>query len=75
MLSNQIIQNSIDELKNYPYDAFGIEEDTMVVINDNSFYVIKEEKNKSIYYFNKELNYKMIPLYEGENYENGSFRS
>ncbi len=64
-----------DELKNYPYDAFGIEEDTMVVINDNSFYVIKEEKNKSIYYFNKELNYKMIPLYEGENYENGSFRS
>lgn len=64
-----------DDLKQYPFDAFAIEEDTMVVINDNCFYVVKEEKNKSVYYFKKELDYKMIPLYEGEKYENGGFRS
>ena len=65
-----------DELKLYDCDAFGIEEDTMVVIDNHKFYVVKEYKNKSLYYFNKDENYIMIPLYEGEVYEkNSSFRA
>ncbi len=65
-----------DVLREYPYDAFGIEEDTMVVIEENKYYVVKEEKNKSVYYFDKAANYLMIPLYEGVLYEkNCSFRS
>lgn len=65
-----------DELKKYPYDAFGIEEDTMLIINKNKFYVVKEYKSNSIYYFNRDNEYLMIPLYEGEIYEkDSSFRS
>ena len=48
----------------------------MVVIEENKYYVVKEEKNKSVYYFDKAANYLMIPLYEGVLYEkNCSFRS
>lgn len=65
-----------DILKSYSCDAFGIEEDTMLVIEENKFYVIKEERNKSVYYFDKLKNYQMIPLYEGVLYEkDSSFRS
>ena len=64
-----------DEIKNYNYDAFGIEEDTGVIINDNHFYIIKEEKNMSLYYFNKN-DYIMTDLKEGVIYEkNGGFRA
>lgn len=64
------------ELKKYPYDGFGIEEDTMLVIKENTYYVVKEYKNKSVYYFNKNKGYIMIPLYEGVVYEKDcSFRS
>lgn len=65
-----------DELKKYDCDAFGIEEDTCVVINGNKFFVIKEERSASCYYFSKENNYLMEPLYEGIIYEkNSGFRS
>ena len=65
-----------DELKEYNCDAFGIEEDTMLVISDNKFYVIKESNNLSLYYFDKDRDYLMIPLYEGELYEkNSGFRA
>lgn len=65
-----------DVLRQYPCDAFGIEEDTMVVIEENQYYVIKENKNKSVYYFDRDKNYLMIPLYEGVLYEkNCSFRT
>ena len=46
--------------------SFGIEEDTALVIDNNTFYVIKDDKKRSIYYFNK--NNKMIPLYENQTY-------
>lgn len=65
-----------DILKGYPCDAFGIEEDTMLVIEENKFYVVKEERSKSVYYFDKRKNYRMLPLYEGVLYEkDSSFRS
>ena len=65
-----------DELRKYPYDAFGVEEDTMVVIEDNKYYVVKEDSNRSVYYFDKDKEYLMIPLYEGVCYEkDSSFRS
>lgn len=65
-----------DELKKYPYDAYGVEEDTMVVIEDNKYYVVKEDSNRSVYYFDKDKEYLMIPLYEGVCYEkDSSFRS
>ena len=57
-----------DEIKNYDYDAFGIEEDGALIINDKYYYVIKEEPNISVYYFNKD-NYIMEDLKEGINYE------
>lgn len=65
-----------DKLKEYSMDAFGIEEDCMLVINDNKFYVIKEDLTKSVYYFDSTKDYLMIPLYEGVVYEKDcSFRS
>lgn len=65
-----------DEAKNYNCDGFGIEEDTMLVIDNNRFYVIKEETKLSLYQFDSSNNYKMVPLYEGVCYEkNSSFRS
>lgn len=64
-----------DEIKKYDYDAFGIEEDASVIINDNKFYCIKEEKNVSAYYFNKP-EFVMNNLHEGKVYEKAiSFRS
>lgn len=64
-----------DEIKNYDLDSFGIEDDTALVIDNNSYYVIKDKSFRSVYYFNKNDRL-MKPLYEGENYEkNGGFRS
>ena len=56
------------KLKNYPYPGLGIEDDTCVIINDDKIRIIKENKTHSIYYFDNNDNYKMIPLYE-DNYE------
>ncbi len=65
-----------DSLKQYPYDAFGIEEDTMVVIKDNMYYVVKQQRSRSVYYFNADKGYEMMPLYEGVEYEKDcGFRS
>ncbi|MBQ9899966.1 MAG: Type 1 glutamine amidotransferase-like domain-containing protein [Acholeplasmatales bacterium] len=64
-----------DEVKNYNYDSFGIEEDSAVIIKDNHFYILKEEKNISVYYFSKN-DYIMRDLKEGVIYEkDGGFRS
>ncbi|MCR5113593.1 MAG: Type 1 glutamine amidotransferase-like domain-containing protein [Acholeplasmatales bacterium] len=65
-----------DEVRNLPFDSFGIEEDTAIVIDGNKFYCIKENRSSGIYYFKKSDNYRMIPLYEGVIYEKDSdFRS
>lgn len=64
-----------DEIKKYNYDSFGIEEDCALIIKDNHFYIIKEEKKMSVYYFNKN-DYIMTDLKEGVIYEkDGGFRS
>jgi len=64
-----------DEIKKYDYDAFGIEEDCSVIIKDNHFYIMKEERNMSVYYFNKN-DYVMTDLKEGIIYEkDGGFRA
>lgn len=65
-----------DEVLKYQFDAFGIEEDCCLIIDNNNFYVVKEEKKNSVYLFDKDKNYQMIPLYEGIMYEkNSSFRA
>ncbi len=65
-----------DELKKYDCDAFGIEEDSALVIDGNKFYCLKEENKVSVYYFKKDEDYKMISLKKGEIYEKDSgFRS
>lgn len=64
-----------DEIKKYNLDSFGIEEDTCIIIEENKYTCIKDDKKRSAYYFNKD-DYKMIPLYEGDYYEkDSSFRS
>lgn len=65
-----------DEIKKYGLPSFGIEEDTCLVIDRDKIFVLKDYKNKSLYYFDNKNNYKMIPLYEGVLYEkNSMFRS
>lgn len=65
-----------DEIRKYGIPAFGIEEDTCLVIDNDRLFVLKDYKNKSLYYFDNKNNYKMIPLYEGVFYEkNSMFRS
>ncbi|MBQ3253662.1 MAG: Type 1 glutamine amidotransferase-like domain-containing protein [Acholeplasmatales bacterium] len=64
-----------DEIKNYDMDAFGIEEDTALIIDGNKYYVVKETKNTSLYHFDRKTKI-MKPLYEGVVYEkDSSFRS
>ena len=64
-----------DEIKKYNLDSFGIEEDTALIIKDNSFYVIKDDKRMSVYYFNKDT-FIMEDLKEGAIYaKDGGFRS
>jgi len=64
-----------DVIKKYDFDAFGIEEDSALIINDNSFYIIKEEPNVALYYFKKD-EFIMEDLKEGVIYEKvGGFRS
>ena len=64
-----------DVIKEYSLDSFGIEEDTAVIIDDNKYGCLKDDKKRIVYYFSRD-NYLMVPLYEGEYYEKGSsFRS
>ena len=56
-----------DAIREYDSIAFGLEEDTCLIVDGNAFQVIKEEGYNSLYYFNK--NKLMIPLYEGNIYK------
>lgn len=63
-----------DEVKRIDYISFGIENDTLLFIDNKKYSVFKEDKTKSVYYFGK--NKIMTPMYEGELYEeDSSFRS
>ena len=65
-----------DIVKKYSLNSFGIEDNTCLFIDGNKYYIIKENKTNSVYFFDKEKDYQMIPLYEGEIYEaNCCFRS
>lgn len=65
-----------DEVKKYPFDGYALEDDTALVILDTRIIPLKQKKNHSIYYFKKEQEYQMIPLYEETIDEKiGSFRS
>ena len=64
-----------DVIKEYGLLSFGIEEDTCLVINQNKYYVLKDDFSMSLYEFDPKDGYKMKPLYEGEIYENSSIRS
>ena len=69
-----IIYNEV--IKDYKLDSFGIEDDVALIINGNNYQIIKEDKRRSCYYFGKNNSFKMIPLYEGVDYdENCSVRS
>ena len=63
-----------DEIKEYGLDSFGIEEDTCLIIDGSSFFVLKDDLSNSVYYFDSNENYLMSSLYEGEIYENKNFR-
>ena len=57
------------KLKEYPYPGLGIEDDTCVIISNDNLKVFKEDKTHSVYLFDNNDGYKMIPLYEGRDYE------
>ncbi|MBO5711439.1 MAG: Type 1 glutamine amidotransferase-like domain-containing protein [Acholeplasmatales bacterium] len=57
-----------DEVKNYPYSGIALEDDTCVIIKDDCYYVLKENNKHSVYLFDKNNNFKMIPLYENNIY-------
>lgn len=64
-----------DEIKKYGLLSFGIEEDCCLVIDKNTYYILKDDKRMSVYEFDPNESYRMKPLYEGELYENSSIRS
>ena len=64
-----------DIIKEYGLVSFGIEEDCCLVIDDTKYYIFKETKSNSVYYFNNN-DYLMEDLREGLVYEKiGGFRS
>ena len=64
-----------DEIRKYNYDAFGLEEDSAIIICDNNYYVIKEDSRVSAYYFSSN-DYIMKDLKEEIKYEKlGGFRT
>ena len=57
-----------DEIKKYDLEAFGIEENSCLVIEGNTFYSTKEFKNVSVYYFDKN-NHILSDVKENKTYE------
>lgn len=65
-----------DVIKEYKLPSFGIEEDTCLVIDKNKVFILKDYSDRSIYYFDDKNEFKVVPLYEGVEYEKDSlFRS
>ena len=50
------------EVKNYDYNAYALEDDTAILVNED-IKVFKMDRRKSVYLFDKEKGYQMIPLY------------
>ena len=51
------------EVKLYNINAYALEDDTAIVV-DEAIKVFKMDKRKSVYLFDKDKDYQMIPLYE-----------
>lgn len=51
-----------DEVKKYNFNAYALEDDTAILV-DETIKVFKIDKRKSVYLFDKENDYQMIPLY------------
>ena len=51
-----------DEVKKYNLNAYALEDDTAILVNE-TIKVFKMDKRKSVYLFDKENDYQMIPLY------------
>ena len=51
------------ELKGYGLNAYALEDDTAILVDDK-IKVFKMDKRKSVYLFDKDKDYQMIPLYE-----------
>ena len=52
-----------DELKKYNYNSYALEDDTAILVDESLIKVFKMDKRKSVYLFDKENDYQMIPLY------------
>jgi len=64
-----------DEVIKLDIDSFGIEEGSALVIDNDKFYVLKDQNKNMIYYYPNDSK-KMIPLKAGVIYEKTSgFRS
>ncbi len=53
-----------DEVKLYDCCGFGLEDDTAIIVIGNKIVPIKQNLSKSVYYFDKNKNYKLVSLYE-----------
>ena len=51
-----------DEVAKYGMNAYALEDDTAILIDDD-IKVFKMDKRKSVYLFDKDKDYQMIPLY------------
>ena len=58
-----------DEIKKYNLVSFGIEEDSALFIEDNKYYVLKEEGNVAVYQFLPKKDYLMEDLKRGVVYD------
>lgn len=52
-----------DIVSSFAYDGYALEDHTALIATD-TYYVLKDQKNRSVYRFSKEKNYQMIPIYE-----------
>ena len=56
-----------DIYKEYPFDAFCLEDDTAILISGSDIDIIKDTLRNSVYKINKNNGYILTPLYERKN--------
>ncbi|MDE6047491.1 MAG: Type 1 glutamine amidotransferase-like domain-containing protein [Anaeroplasmataceae bacterium] len=52
-----------EEVKNYPYDGYAIEDDTAILFQGSPI-IFKQDNKKSVYLFDSNNTYLMSPIYE-----------